>query len=266
MIKKILKKILPKSQIDIIKDLKIKSQVIIENIQPVKSFDAKKTFTKVYRSKKWGISDTVKNNLGSSGSGSHNKLITEPYIELIHKMSESELFKGLVFVDLGCGDFNIGKSIYELSSKYIAVDVVKEVIDRNKEVFPSKKIDFRIIDIINEPLPEGDVCFIRQVLQHLSNHQIKSILEKLGSYKWVFITEHYPSIELYKKANIDKPTGHNIRLFKGSGVYLTEHPFSLESSLVREVLEVSDRMTGKYNGTIKTFLYKPNDDKHQTIG
>ena len=261
MLKRILKSILPEPQLNKIKGLRLKFIYLMENNKFYNASDNKKIFTQIYLQKKWGSNDrSVK--LGTSGSGSHDHTIVNPYIKLIHELSDTESFKGLVFVDLGCGDFSVGKSIHKIASKYIAVDIVKELIDKNNELYSNECVEFKCLDIVNDDLPDGDVCFIRQVLQHLSNEQIKRIIQKTEKYKWVFITEHHPSPEIFKKENIDKSTGMSIRLTNGSGIYITEPPFSVDRSLVSEVLAVPDGWSGKFRGTIKTFLYKPNRIQH----
>lgn len=238
-----------------IKQLKTYKNVIRDRFSFQKSLDPQKTFSEIYEKRKWGSSPD--DDYGSSGQGSHKDHIVNPYIEVIDRLSRTEGFEGMKFVDLGCGDFNVGKSIHRLSKKYIGVDVVEDLINRNRSKHSKENLEFICLDIVNDPLPEGDVCFLRQVLQHLSNEQIKTILQKLKSYKWVFITEHYPSSDLLVTPNLDKRTGSGIRLQMGSGVYLTEAPFLLDPNLIKEVLEVKDGWGGKHSGSIKTFMYQP---------
>lgn len=247
--------IFPQSLINLLRALRVKGVVIREQLSFRKSLNPEKVFSRIYSQGSWGSS--IDEALGSSGSGSHLDSIVKPYVDCIYKLSETEGFKGTRFVDLGCGDFNVGKAIFGISSTYIAVDVVDSIIVQNKRNYRSSLVDFRSLNIVDDPLPDGDVCFLRQVLQHCSNEQINKIVRKLWSFKWVFITEHYPSINLFTKSNIDKQTGASIRLVMGSGVYLTDPPFSLNPQSIRQVLEVQDGWKGKFSGSIKTFMYKP---------
>lgn len=246
---------LPSFLRDILSDIRIDYIYLRENLLALKDRDPKIVFSKIYSNKVWG--SLVEENCGSSGSGSNSDLITRPYIDLVQDLSHKEGFEGTRFVDLGCGDFNVGKSIAHLSSKYIGADIVEEIIYRNQARYSSSKIEFMLLDLISDPLPKGDVCFLRQVLQHLSNEHIQAIINKLEIYKWVFITEHYPLPSNLLAPNIDKRTGASTRLVSRSGVYLDEPPFSINRKQLTQVLEVPDGCRGKYRGVIKTFLYKP---------
>ena len=93
-------------------------------------------------------------------------------------------------------------------------------------------MNFVHLDAIKDVLPDGELCLVRQVLQHLSNDQISIILEKLTKFKFVLISEHHPA-ELYQY-NIDKPAGAAIRAYKGSGVYLEKPPFEKSASVLFE--------------------------------
>jgi hypothetical protein len=172
----------------------------------------------------------------------------------------SEGFYGLTFVDLGCGDFRVGNEMLPLCRRYIGVDIVEAVIKRNTELHGNATTQFLKSNIIDDSLPDGDVCTIRQVLQHLSNAQILRILEKVDKYKWVFISEHYPSDENNPLPNVDKVHGGGIRLACNSGVYLTEPPFNIPTSKIECVNEVRlpPRRGGKDSGVIRTYLYKPS--------
>jgi hypothetical protein len=177
---------------------------------------------------------------------------------MISEKAVNENFLGLTFVDLGCGDFRVGKQLLPLCSSYIGIDIVKPLIHRNQTTYGKVLTQFMHLDIVEDELPNGDVCFVRQVLQHLSNQQIVAVLQKLKKYKWVFITEHYPTDNDAIKPNMDKVPGGEVRVYDNSGVYLTKPPFELPSQELNEVLEVPGVGLGKGNdpGVIRTFLYK----------
>lgn len=214
-------------------------------------------FTEIYTKNKWG----GEKGEFCSGGGSTNTEIVSSYIAMIYQEALIEGFKGLTFVDLGCGDFNVGKQLLPLCSKYIGVDIVKPLVARNQENFGDENTCFMHLNIVDDSLPTGDVCFVRQVFQHLSNQQIVSVLSKLKAYKWVFITEHYPTDNDSIVPNIDKVHGGGIRVYENSGVYLSEPPFSIPKQALRMVLEVLGSDTGRGNdrGVIRSFLYKPSE-------
>ncbi len=178
---------------------------------------------------------------------------------MVNEKAKSEGFYSLCFVDLGCGDFRIGKQLLPLCTKYIGADIVKSLIDYNINNYSNENISFVHLDIVDAELPLGDVCFIRQVFQHLSNRQILSILKKIENYKWVFITEHYPTNNESIVPNLEKVHGADIRAYKNSGVYLTQAPFNIPIQKIEMVLEVpGDGLGNGFDqGVIRTFLYKP---------
>ena len=194
-----------------------------------------------------------------SGSGTDDEQIVSAYISMISEKASSEGFKGSTFVDLGCGDFRVGEQLLPLCASYIGVDIVKPAVCRNQVRFSNAATNFMHLDILEDELPDGDVCFVRQVLQHLSNQQIIAVLEKLKKYRRVFMTEHYPTDNDAIKPNIDKVHGADIRVYNNSGVYFSEPPFKLPRQSLNIVLEVPGVGMGKGcdQGVIRTFLYKP---------
>lgn len=216
---------------------------------------AEDVFTDIYIKNKWGGSQGE----FRSGAGSADEEIVSAYISMISEKASSEGFRGLTFVDLGCGDFRVGGQLLPLCSDYIGVDIVKPLICRNQQMYGNATTRFIHLDIVDDEWPNGDVCFVRQVLQHLSNQQILAILQKLKKYRWVFITEHYPTDNGAIVPNIDKVHGGDIRVYENSGVYLSKPPFDLPTQTLSEVLEVPGVGLGRGNdpGVIRTILYKP---------
>jgi hypothetical protein len=90
-------------------------------------------FTEIYEKNKWGGSQGE----FYSGSGSTDERIVSAYLSAIANESSREGFRGLTFVDLGCGDFRIGSQLLPLCSRYIGVDIVKPLIKRNQQVYGS---------------------------------------------------------------------------------------------------------------------------------
>jgi len=109
--------------------------------------------------------------------------------------------------------------------RYLGVDVVDEVVRRNRERYGSEAVDFACLDIIADELPAGDLCLVRQVLQHLSNAEILAVLERTRHYPFVIVTEHLPPEGVTMRPNIDKPHGADTRILDGWGVFLEEAPF-----------------------------------------
>jgi SAM-dependent methyltransferase len=151
--------------------------------------DPKTVFSRVYRDNHWGRPWGRK---FYSGPGSHSSDVVGPYVPAVQQFL-SEFPKPPDVVDLGCGDFHVGRQLRNRCGRYTACDIVPELIRHNSDKFGNRlKVDFRCVDIIAEPLPEGHVVFIRQVLQHLSNEQIGQVIPKLQSFRYWVVTEHLP--------------------------------------------------------------------------
>ena len=215
----------------------------------LESLTSKEAFTKIYSEGLWGKS----NDWGFySGTGSHTGEIVSAYVNAVEKFLTSFEKKPDV-VDLGCGDFAVGLQIRDLCANYIACDVVEQLIICNKEKFKELNVDFRVLDITSDELPVGDIVFIRQVLQHLSNKKILAVLHKLQKYRYIILTEHLPDAVNFD-ANIDIPVGAGIRLGLGkvgSGVVLTREPFHFNPTREIVLCEVSEE-----GGLIRTILYE----------
>jgi SAM-dependent methyltransferase len=206
-------------------------------------------FTKVYEEKYW--KDNGYSLKYSSGTGSCEELSNEYCLFVANFIREKKISS---IVDLGCGDFQVSKNILSnCNTSYTGYDCAPKLIEYNQEHFgKDDKIRFFYVNIIKDKLISADLCLIRQVLQHLSNKQIISILKKTTTqYKYIIITEHYPLSSSFTP-NLDHQPGPRTRLDNNSAVVLNEPPFSVTN--LSEVLSVKDN---KYlRGYIKTFVIK----------
>jgi hypothetical protein len=184
-----------------------------------------------------------------SGEGSHLPEIVTPYITVVSGFLQS-FENPLTVCDLGCGDFNIGKELVKYSKKYIAIDIVENLIERNKKQFSTDHLEFHCLDIATADLPKGDCAIIRQVLQHLSNAEVQNIIDRLVDFKYIILTEHLPDGDFIP--NKDIISGQGIRLKKQSGINLTEAPFHFNVKEEKELLSI-DLENGK--GRLVTTLF-----------
>ncbi|MEH1007304.1 class I SAM-dependent methyltransferase [Winogradskyella sp. ECml5-4] len=185
-----------------------------------------------------------------SGDGSHNIKIIEPYLHSVSTFLKSHN-NSLTVCDLGCGDFNIGKQLINYTKKYIGIDIVENLIERNKTLFKAENLEFHCLNIVEDELPKTDCVILRQVLQHLSNTEIQKIIKKLSHYKYLILTEHLPVGNF--TPNIDIISGQGIRIKKNSGVNLLEAPFNLK---IVEAQKLSQITLDNNKGIIKTTLYR----------
>ncbi len=211
-----------------------------------KQWPTKDAMAQVYKKNLWGGKDGE----FYSGFGAHDPELVNPYIEVVSDFLRS-FDEPLTVCDLGCGDFNVGKQLIPFSRKYIAIDIVEELIQRNRSIFQDKKLEFHYLDISKDDLPIGDVAILRHVLQHLSNAEVQSILNKLSDFKYVIITEHTPDGEF--EPNKDIISGQGTRLKKKSGLVISEPPFGFTYREERELQSISDEF-----GIIRSIIYNMN--------
>lgn len=220
-----------------------------------------KIFNKIYLDKMWGKSIDGHAN---SGDGSHLNYIIDPYIDVVNSLLSK--IKPTYIVDLGCGDFNVGKNFISFAKKYIACDVSSVIIERNKlEYKEFQNVEFQQIDICEDKLPHGEIAFVRQVFQHLSNQSIAKFtnyINKFKPFKYLLITEHISNSKLLIE-NVNKPSGSRIRSRFKSGVFLHKKPFLLKSISYKVLLDVpinsKNPLSKELNDAdtiIRTTLYK----------
>lgn len=210
-----------------------------------KPWPTKEAMVQVYKKKLWGDNKSV----FYSGEGSHHPKIVAPYVTVLRSFLTS--FDHLLTVcDLGCGDFNIGKQLVQYTQKYIAVDIVPELIAHNKAQFNATNLEFYCLDIAVDDLPSGDCALVRQVLQHISNAEILKICKKLRQFKYVILTEHLPEGDFIPNKAII--SGQGTRMKKNSGLHLLEPPFNMQVKEEQELLSV---VLGDGRGVIVTSLY-----------
>jgi 2-polyprenyl-3-methyl-5-hydroxy-6-metoxy-1,4-benzoquinol methylase len=194
-----------------------------------KRLSVSEAFADIYRSHAWG---SVEDRPFCSGDGSIREEAVGPYCAMVRDFIAGNNIKRVV--DLGCGDFAVGSRLIGPAVHYVGVDVVPDLIHYNRQHFGDPGIEFRCINIIDDQLPQGDLCLVRQVLQHLSNAQILKTLKALRRYRYVIATEHvYAGAGL--RRNRDKPQGPGTRIPRRSGVFLESSPFNCPAKLMLEV-------------------------------
>jgi SAM-dependent methyltransferase len=190
---------------------------------------AREIFREIYLENRWG-GDAGTFNSGSGSTERHAHRYAAAVREFIRERAVRRV------VDLGCGDFTVGAELLDSGIDYVGVDIVEEVVRVNERAHGSARVQFRCLDVAEDPLPSGDLCLIRQVLQHLSNEQIGRVLRNVERYRYVLVTEHYPAPGRETEPNRDKPCGEDVRVYDGSAVYLDLPPF--DRRLAATVLDV----------------------------
>ncbi len=219
-IKRVLRRVLPKAALDwraarisSARDRKFGSRSVGD------------AFSEIYDKNLWG-GDSGEFCSGGGSVGEHAAKYAE---RIALYIADNEIEN---VVDLGCGDFRVGAQFVSDKIQYVGCDVVPHLVDHNNHTFGNERVEFRCVNIIDDELPRGELCLIRQVLQHLSNQQISAVLAKAKNYDHLVITEHFPVDETDYTPNLDKSHGPGVRLAKNSAVAVDKPPFNLESGKV----------------------------------
>jgi hypothetical protein len=206
-------------------------------------------FTQIYERGLWGSAPEGAQKF-FSGPGSHESRAVDCYVDAVQRFLTSLEIKPDV-VDLGCGDFFVGSQIRPFCEGYIACDVVESLIVYNKTKFNSLNVEFKVLDLTRDPIPQCHVLFLRQVLQHISNKHIERALPKLSSCcKYLVLTEHLPPGDPFTP-NVDIGVGPAVRPELNSGVVLSSPPFNLKAMEERTLCEIS-----MDDGRIRTTLFR----------
>ncbi|UPK68084.1 class I SAM-dependent methyltransferase [Chitinophaga filiformis] len=205
-------------------------------------------FSDIYKNNTWG----GPSGEFYSGDGTYSPNI-HLYINKVVEIINANNIKSVL--DIGCGDFAVMSQVVDkVDVNYTGGDVVKDLIDRNRQWFEGPKTKFIQLNAIEDELPKADLVMIRQVLQHLSNGQILKILPKLSKFRYVLITEHVV-VGDDAVPNYDKIPGPHIRSRSSSGVYIDLPPFNMKNAKV--VLETREDETFKgkiYPAVLRTHL------------
>jgi hypothetical protein len=225
--------------------------VRLYNNRKYNNLSTEQIFTRIYESGAWGKSDDPASPF-YSGSGSHRDCEVAAYVQSVGRFLRSFEVKPDV-VDLGCGDFTVGRQVRSFCNRYIACDVVPSLIAFNQAQFKDLGVEFKVLDLVENELPPGDIVIVKQVLQHLSNDQIGRFIARVPlSYKFLIVTEHWPSHANFKH-NDDKLTGPGTRMGHESGIVLTSPPFSLRPKMVKQLCRFNSVDTGVLVTTLYCF-------------
>lgn len=203
-------------------------------------------FTEIYLTNAWG------GNSGEFFSGSEGPSVDQ-YVDTINNFIEKHNIRRVV--DIGCGDYIVGKRI--ICNDYTGIDVVSVLIDTLNKEFSSVSRRFICADVAElAERPDAELYVIRQVLQHLSNEQIIKILTNLAEVPFLVVTEHYPASQDYVCMNKGKVHGWDTRVSQGSGVYLDAPPFNRQVELLLDCPGEKAHPDIHKRGAIRTFLVK----------
>ena len=137
-----------------------------------------------------------KYNLWIFGSGSGSIAINnKKYIEFLKTFLKNNKINNIC--DIGCGDWQLAKNIDWTGMNYLGIDCVDTIIKNNLK-HSKTNIKFICKDILNYKIPNAELYIIKDVLQHLSNSDITTLINKLtkNNYRFIIIVNDVSTINL----------------------------------------------------------------------
>jgi hypothetical protein len=131
-------------------------------------------FSKIYADNLWGDSES------RSGWGS-TLAFTAPLRKDLAKLLASMNVKTIL--DAPCGDFHwMSRVSLPQGTNYIGADIVRELITAlDRRYADSPCHEFRVIDIVKDPIPSADLWLCRDVLFHLPAADGLAVLRNFAS-------------------------------------------------------------------------------------
>jgi SAM-dependent methyltransferase len=171
-------------------------------------------FAEIYHSNYW-LGDKSRSGQGSSLSST--ELIRNELTALCDALKIDTI------LDIGCGDYYWMQTVDLKKRHYLGVDIVPEMIMKNREHFTDEQHHFLCLDSTKDPLPHADMIICRDVLAHLNYTDACNLLRnmKASGSQFVLMTTH-----LDTELNEEKHTGHHVPYD------LTKSPFNLSHPIV----------------------------------
>ena len=177
-------------------------------------------FSKIYERNYWGNAESV------SGFGStldNTASLRAALGTLFKDFSITSVY------DAPCGDFNwMAEVVRDTKIRYLGVDIVPALIERNNARAAADGIAFGVADITRDPFPDANLWLCRDCLFHLSYADIYLALENFAksSVDHVLTTTYIPSA-LFSNQDIRTGGFRRIDLFAP--------PFSLPARVRRRI-------------------------------
>lgn len=140
-------------------------------------------FTEIYQTNLW---ESDESRSGGGSTMMATKVIRSQLPEIIRDYSVKSM------LDIPCGDYNWMKTV-DKGCEYIGADVVEELIESNKALYSSEKVQFRHLDLIHDDLPKVDLIFCRDCLQHLSYSDVMNAVNniKRSGSSYLLVTSYH---------------------------------------------------------------------------
>ena len=127
-------------------------------------------FRDIYRRRHWTGGQSAS---GAGASMDQTNAIRRSLPALLRELDTATL------LDLPCGDYGWMRTVDLPVARYIGADLVPEIVEPLAAEFGDARREFRVLDLMRDPLPSADLLFCRDCLVHLSFADIRRALENV---------------------------------------------------------------------------------------
>lgn len=155
-----------------------------------------------------------------SGTGS----TTDSAKEIIEYLNEIKPRLPIdTLTDIPCGDWTWMSKVNLTGIKYLGLDIVPQLIERNCNFYPG--IDFRVFDVLNEDIPKSDLIVCRDFFIHLTNQDVLKVIDnfKRSKSKYLLVSSYPAVINQHRDTIIGDYTRHRF-----APINLEIYPFNLK--------------------------------------
>ncbi|MBW4718625.1 class I SAM-dependent methyltransferase [Saccharothrix obliqua] len=214
---------------------KVKSRFVFDG-DPAADGSSRELFSRMYETAAWTMGDKAGLGVTTSRSGFGSDLVQTEALraELPRLVADLGVRS---FLDAPCGDFFWMSRVDLGVDTYIGADIVPELVERNREAFAGPGREFRVLDLVADPLPEVDLVFSRDCFVHLSFADIRGALDNIkrsGSTYLAMTT--FPG----RDGNVDIATGSWRTLDFGLPPFDLPEPVRLINERCSEVYVVEE--------------------------
>lgn len=116
-------------------------------------------FRHAYERNHWAGDESVS---GPGASADQTEVIRRRLPEICSRLRVRTL------LDLPCGDFSWMSLVDLADVRYIGGDLLPELIEENSRRYARQGREFRVVDLLESPLPQADIVLCRDCLVHFS--------------------------------------------------------------------------------------------------
>ena len=127
----------------------------------------RQVFERIYDQNLWGDPE-------SASGGGAGTAATDAIRRVLPVIFQRYGIRALL--DAPCGDFHWMKHVAGTLDRYVGVDIVRDLIDRNTRLYGTDRIHFACADIVVDRLPGADAVLCRDCFIHLPTRLIRAAL------------------------------------------------------------------------------------------